>query len=80
MGNHGYGAFGNKRELLDPAEMPTIDPGSESIVATNAFFIGRGDLKRSWGGLLKRPFFNVGAARVTAVTLRGDLSVWTGRR
>ena len=38
--------------LLCLVEKPTIDSGSESIVATNAVFIRGGDRDRSWGTLL----------------------------
>ena len=40
--------------LLCLVEKPTINSGSESIVAANAFFIRGGDRNRSWGNLMKK--------------------------
>jgi hypothetical protein len=62
LGSHGYGALGSNRGPFGPSEMPTIDSENESIVATNAFFIDRFDMNRSWGALLK---FTMGLALST---------------
>jgi len=56
LGSHGYCALGSYRGPFDPFEMPTIDAKNESIVATNAFFIDRADLTRSWDAPLKMRF------------------------
>jgi len=49
LGSHGYCALGSYRGPLDPFETPTIDSRNESIVATDASFIDRGDLKKVLG-------------------------------
>jgi hypothetical protein len=60
--------------------MPTANVKNSLTVATKAFFIGGGELEKVMANSYKNASFIVGAARVTAVTPRGDFSAQTGRR